>query len=536
MKSKLTKQQDRYGRPKKTSDNADAHRAAMEKDAVLEEEKKRTEEKQRQEEEKKRKEEEEKRRHNEAIANSKKERSKDDPRLVDPRLADTSKQEIEIIQSDTKVEFVHSAPAGVNGESSVEIASAADANLLIVVISNRRDGIIPTLASIITTASKPVDVVVIGEHAINEQVRAHFGSRINEFTSMSVQDITDDLVAQGLQPIWTWSEWHTSMDPSWKNENTLHVGPWDNLQTHAHELNHIRFYLPHVSIFKSKGYFFFIDDDLLIKKDLAVVAEKTMGALDVSRGLVCPCNIWMWNSECFHFEFQSMKDKILQMPSLYGDREVCKTDSEAHCVPENYWAFVDSVMPEGGKDQYAWNFGFSLFALKNWRDLKLTDKYEGVMKESYRLHVFPETSLTFGLGVPYIAFAGAVECWNEDILQVRDGFGFIEWDRFSSTFGSNFFDAVDVVHFTGPDKPWVNESRIETRAIGPWLDMMEQEKMPIPKQLPEDPIDNLFTLLAGDRTGSHWFMTALDSHPQICASGEADKPETGFPAEILVRT
>ena len=196
---------------------------------------------------------------------------------------------------------------------------------------------------------------------------------------------------------------------------------------------------------------------------------------------------------------------------------------------------MERVLPEGGKDQYAWNFGFSLFALKNWRDLQLTAKYEAVMKESYRLHVFPETSLTFGLGVPYIAFAGAVECWNEEQLRVRDGFGFIEWDRFSSTFGPNFFDSVDVVHYTGPDKPWVNESRIETRAIGPWLDMMEHEKMPIPKQLPEEPIDNLFTLIAGDRTGSQWFMTKLDSHPEVCASGEADKPETGFPAEMLVR-
>ena len=100
--------------------------------------------------------------------------------------------------------------------------SALDENILVVIISNRRDGIIPTIASILTTASKKVDVVLIGEHKINEQVGAHFGDRINEFTSLSVQDITDDLVAQGLNPIWTWPEWHTSVDnPSWRNENTI---------------------------------------------------------------------------------------------------------------------------------------------------------------------------------------------------------------------------------------------------------------------------------------------------------------------------
>lgn len=409
-----------------------------------------------------------------------------------------------------------------------------DENVLVVIISDRRDGIIPTLASIIRTSSKPVDVVLIGEHSINEQVAAHFGSRINEFKSLSVKDIEEDLIAQGFHPIWTWPDWHASMDPGWKNENTLHVGAWDNLHTHAHQLNHIRFYLPHVSVFKDKGYFYFLDDDLLVHKDLGALAKQTMEDLDTSRGLVCPCNIWMWDAECFHFEFQSKKDYILSMPSLYGDREVCKTDSESHCVPPNYWSFVESLIPKGGKDQHAWNFGFSLFALQNWRDLKLTEKYEAVMKESYRLHVFPETSLTFGLGVSYIAFAGNVECWNEDSVKVRDGFGFIEWDRYASTFGDDFYKDVAVAHYTGPDKPWVHESRIEQRAIEPWLKMMELENMPIPKQLPLEPTNNLFTLLGSDRTGAQWIMSVLDSHPQVCASGEADKPETGFPADVLL--
>jgi lipopolysaccharide biosynthesis glycosyltransferase len=472
-----------------------------------------------------------------------------DARLVDARLADTSAME-ESMEMNTETKTKKNEPVVVDipkepivvqpfikqqteQNDGVAAGSVADENVLVVIISNRRDGIIPTLASIIKTSSKPVDVVLIGEHEINEQVAAHFGSRINEFKSMSVKDIEVDLVAQGFQPIWTWPDWHTSMDPSWKNENTLHVGSWDNLHTHAHELNHLRFYLPHVSIFKGKGYFYFLDDDLLVHKDLSVLAKLTMDDLDASRGLVCACNIWMWNAECFHFEFQTKKDYILSMPSLYGDRGVCKTDSESHCVPPGYWDFVEKVMPEGGKDQHAWNFGFSLFALQNWRDLKLTEKYEAVMKESYRLHVFPETSLTFGLGVSYIAFAGAVECWNEDYVKVRDGFGFIEWDRYASTFGEDFYQNVSVAHYTGPDKPWEHESRIERRAIEPWLKMMELEKMPIPKQLPLDPTDNLFTLLASDRTGAQWLMSMLDGHPHVCASGEADKPETGFPADVL---
>lgn len=407
-------------------------------------------------------------------------------------------------------------------------------NVLVVIISNRRDGVIPTLASILRTSSLPVDVVLIGEHEINEQVRDHFGARVNDFTSMSVKDVEDDLVSQGYQPIWTWPEWHTSMEPSWKNENTLHVGSWDNLMTHAHVLNHIRFYLPLCSIFKGRPYFYFLDDDILVQRDLGVLASRTMHDLPAERGLVCACNIWMWNSECFHFEFQSKKDYILSMPSLYGDREVCKTEFETHCVPDSYWDWVKTVLPTGGEKQHAWNFGFSLFGIDNWISNKLTEKYEVVMRASYEKHVFPETSLTFGLGVAYIAFAGNVECWNEEYVQVRDGFGFIEWDRYAKTFGDDFFNYVDVVHYTGPDKPWVDESRIEQRAIVPWLKMMEHENMTIPTQLPLEPTNNLFTLMAGDRAGAQWIMSVLDLHPEVCASGEADKPETGFSADVLL--
>lgn len=455
--------------------------------------------------------------------------------LEDARLADESQEEMA-----NQLE-AEPATGGGGADSTPHIFAASSGTedygdvVLVVIISNRRDGIIPTVASILTTSSKPVDVILIGEHEINEQVRDHFGDRIHSFTSMSVKDVEDDLVAQGLTPIWTWPEWHTSMDPSWRNENTLHVGSWDNLMTHAHVLNHIRFYLPLCTIFRGRPYFYFLDDDIMVQRDLGVLAERTMGDLPPERGLVCACNIWMWNSDCFHFEFQSKKDYILDMPSLYGDREVCQTESESHCVPANYWDWVHTQIPvKGGENQYAWNFGFSLFGIDNWIANNLTEKYESVMHASYDNHVFPETSLTFGLGVSYIAFAGAVECWNEEYVQVRDGFGFIEWDRYAKTFGDDFFNFVDVVHYTGPDKPWVDESRIEERAIVPWLKMMEHEGMPIPKQLPLTPTDNLFLLLGGDRTGAQWIMSVLDAHPQVCASGEADKPETGFSADVLL--
>lgn len=407
---------------------------------------------------------------------------------------------------------------------------------MVVIISDRKNGIIPTIASVLATSSQPVDVVLIGLAHINQQVQSHFGSRIRLFTTLTVADVTQDLQQNaGLEPIWTWPEWQTSIrNPHWRNANTLHVGSWDHLLTHAHELNHVRFYLPYLSIFQDYDSFFFMDDDVLVRTDLSVLATKAIDELGSDSGLIAPCNVWTWNSTCSAFEFQSQRDSILEMPSLYGNRGVCQTESETQCVPANYWKFVHNLLPEHGDEQRAWNFGFSLFALEQWKALDLTSRYEKVMKESYRLHVFPETSLTFGLGVAFIAFAGAVQCWNEDHVKVRDGFGFIELDRFVQTFGTDFLEkSVDVMHFTGPDKPWVSESRIDPWAVTPWLEMMTHEKLPLPAQLPAKASDNLVTIYASEFTGIDFIMAELDMHHEVCASGEHDRPETGFPTDSL---
>jgi hypothetical protein len=63
--------------------------------------------------------------------------------------------------------------------------------------------------------------------------------------------------------------------------------------------------------------------------------------------------------------------------------------------------------------------------------------------------------------------------------------------------------------------------------------MMEHEGLPIPLQLPKKPADELFQVLTSYRCGSEWVMTMLDSHPQVCASGEVEKPELGFPTEAM---
>ena len=179
-------------------------------------------------------------------------------------------------------------------------------------------------------------------------------------------------------------------------------------------------------------------------KDLNEVVASVADSVSPTAGLTCPCNIWTWNDDCHHFDFKREYANILEVSPLYGGRPECTSKDDQFCLPSNFNEFVKSATPEGinAEDQTAWNFGFCLFHSDNWKELELTSKYEHSMKENYRLHEVPETSLVFGLGIPFLAFAGAVDCWDEDIMKVRDGFGFIDWQRYQKTFGDDFFPEV----------------------------------------------------------------------------------------------
>lgn len=422
-------------------------------------------------------------------------------------------------------------------------------SVLVVIVSNRFAGIVPTVSSILThTNSTGIELVLIGTAGVNQRVEKHFRTHhrnradLHSFTSLTLQDIQQDLEAQGIQPIWTWPEWGSSQrDADWfRPEATLHVADWDQLATHAHELNHLRFYLPLFSLFRHHSLLYFIDDDILVRKDVGVIAQQALATLQEDQGMVTPCNIWMWDTKCQTFAFldEDSIGTILEMPSLYGDRGVCKTSTEQHCYPNGYLEFLHSQLSVDvphPQEQKAWNFGFTLMELGNWRRLGLTDRYEAVMKESYKKHVFPETSLTFGLGVAYLALAGAVTCWKDSIVAVRDGFGFIEYNRYAEVFGSNFMNtSVDVIHYTGPQKPWAPNTTIDTPSLRPWLNYMEQEGMTTPEQLADNDPKEVFVVLASERAGAEWFISELDKHPSICTSGEHGRPESGYPTDVLL--
>ena len=61
-----------------------------------------------------------------------------------------------------------------------------------------------------------------------------------------------------------------------------------------------------------------------------------------------------------------------------------------------------------------------------WRKKNLTESYTWWLAKNAEHRIFPEDSLAYGLGLPYLSFAGHVQCWNEFIDKpARDGLGYI---------------------------------------------------------------------------------------------------------------
>ena len=62
--------------------------------------------------------------------------------------------------------------------------------------------------------------------------------------------------------------------------------------------------------------------------------------------------------------------------------------------------------------QKVWNFGLTRFNLTEWRRRNMTAVFQAFLAANYEHRVWPETSLSFGLGISYMAFADRVRCWD----------------------------------------------------------------------------------------------------------------------------
>ena len=312
--------------------------------------------------------------------------------------------------------------------------------IILAILSDRVDGIVVAVSSVArhAAATSSIHVILVAPLEIRSVVTQKLRSHVSSITGLSLAEASADLRQHGIRPMWEWDSYNVSAKDfaSWRTTSTIHVASWDYLLTHIHPLNHLRFYLPQLTIFQEARSFFFLDDDVLIQKDLGMLLRRFDEANDNIRQkpLLSMCSVWEWSQKCSQFEFLDRKSRILESTVLYGRNvPICRhyTTSEMteenyveqkNCVPQSYPSFLNSLpWSLNHNTQLSWNFGVSLFNVKAWRAKQMTQRYENMLRLNYRHRVFPETSLAFGLGVPYLAFAGEVACLEDLDFHVLDG-------------------------------------------------------------------------------------------------------------------
>ena len=90
----------------------------------------------------------------------------------------------------------------------------------------------------------------------------------------------------------------------------------------------------------------------------------------------------------------------------------------------------------------------------------------------YELKVLPETSLAFGLGIAYFAFADRVRCWNDLVGDPAfvDGMGYIKiQDMYQN--GLNVTELLGnaiVIHWSGRTKPFNRTAAMDAQIVRPY--------------------------------------------------------------------
>lgn len=244
---------------------------------------------------------------------------------------------------------------------------------------------------------------------------------------------------------------------------------------HAHPLNLLRFYLPYLPTTEGVEKVLLLDDDVCVRHDLGALYSPPpdlVGGATHTPALVASCQMQHWAGH--HFEISHATHTYADTPFLGtigtpGGYTVCPPSDELEeeeaeaaeveameaeadaldCDPAE--SFNGGVPPRparrscapaalepkllqlhheiSGQHTYrnatAWNFGVTLIDLKRWQQLQLSLRLDQWFVANEHFSFFAPTSVSFGLGIPYLALSGHVSCWPEET--VVDGLGFLTW-------------------------------------------------------------------------------------------------------------
>ena len=287
----------------------------------------------------------------------------------------------------------------------------------------------------------------------------------------------------GEEPMWT-----TSLAKVERSTSTyaVPVARWDRDKKHTSPYNHARFYAPQLI---EGDTLVMLDDDVIVQGDITTLKPQ-------QKAVAAGCQQWYVNGD----GFESSTDLSYADVPYFGYGVLseergdpsCASEHATECVPGDArrWfaevartdqavarraalprllrrlaavkddAFGAEPLPDEGdafveelRNARAWNFGLVVIDLNTWKQHKLTAKYTGWLEANYRRGYWPSDSLAFGLGLPFLALRGEVECFEDTgAVSFEQGLGVAPWvhtDRDTKTLDDAF-----ALHWNGNRKPW----------------------------------------------------------------------------------
>ncbi|KOO27826.1 hypothetical protein Ctob_001226 [Chrysochromulina tobinii] len=428
---------------------------------------------------------------------------------------------------------------------------------------------VPTVPTAPTVPDSEIDVWLIGDMQREARGNVSLLQRLNTallpvspkqtINVMGIDEATAMLEADGISPLWKWPQFGSlgaDQDQDHQPPTMLHPEPWDYDNMHHDPFNLLRFYLPYLGPFRELGTLFLCDDDIVVQKPIATL-EFPMGDGPV---IAATCNGWLWADGCMRNEPYYNGRGWLDYPVTYLGKD--KAHAYSGCTEEamengnricQQDEFASTVMRWSerfnGKELLAaaqprWNFGMSRINLTEWRAQKMTEVFDSYMHANYESSLIPETSLAFGLGIPYFAFADKVKCWNDFVGDPAfvDGLGYISKAdlKLNKLDPAVVLGEATVLHWSGRNKPFDPLSEMDPEIYKPFDDVREYLEHenglePFIRQTPDTSKESIRALLYADPfAGAEWFYELLDETPDVCASGATGNPTVAFAGESFI--
>lgn len=284
-------------------------------------------------------------------------------------------------------------------------------------------------------------------------------------------DAEASLEERGITPVWLRSAFKKGAAGSprrtlWSLREPL----VESDRKHSHPLNLLRFYLAELPALQGETRVLLFDDDVCVRRDLGELFRQPTPEVEAPL-LTASCQMQQYQPDDNVFRIRNAEYKYEDTRFLgtVGGRNgyrVCPDPAEEEeeselddvdcteeelaertrrrsCAPAALEPKLTQLHSEisghaNFRNETAWNFGVTLVHLNRWRSFSMSRRMDRWFVANEHFGFFAPNSMSFGLGIAYLAFAGEVECWPAQT--VIDGLGFLNWDDLLA----NGFDEADI--------------------------------------------------------------------------------------------